>query len=364
MVATGEKDALEALSPVNRSVRGADDMLRLHLNETVEGPDPAVLEALHGELRRPNRYPDPASTELRELLARQHAVHPDQVAVGNGIDELLLVLALAHLGPGRVALTTAQTFPAYRTVSLVCGADVRLSPLDGYTVDVDAFEAALRAGVHVAFLCNPLNPTGTAVSQAALERLVACSEAHGAILVCDEAYADFASERVDFLPALAARTDRLIVLRTFSKMLGLAGLRVGYALGSADVMDRVQRAKTVLPFSVNRLAQAAAAACVRSGAGVEARRARVARARALTYRRLDELHIEYVPSVANFVLLRVPGGDSRCMAEQLRVRHGILVRDTSDFGLPGHIRVSIGTCDEMERFVDAMAALLGRQRGE
>jgi histidinol-phosphate aminotransferase len=364
VVATGEKDVLEALSTVNRSVHSSDDMLRLHLNETVDGPGPAVLEALRRELSRPNRYPDPTCTELRELLARQHGMHPDQVAVGNGIDELLLVLALAHLGPGRVALTTAQTFPAYRTVSLVCRADLRLSPLRGYTVDVDAFEAALGAGIQVAFLCNPHNPTGTALSQAALERLVACSEAHGAILVCDEAYVEFGSEPLDFLPALAAKTDRLIVLRTFSKMLGLAGLRVGYALGSSGAMERVQRANSILPFSVNRLAQAAAVACVRSGVDVEARRERVARARATTYRLLDELHVEYVPSAANFVLLKLPGGDSRRMTEQLRVGHGILVRDTSDFALPGHIRVSLGTCEEMERFVDAMAALLGHQRWE
>lgn len=364
MVATGEKDALEAVHSLNRSAPGADDMLRLHLSESVDGAGPTVLEALRRELSRPNRYPDPACTELREALARQHGMHADQVTVGNGIDELLLLLALAHLGPGRVALTTAQTFPAYRTVSLVCRADVRLSPLHGYTVDADAFEAALGAGVHVAFLCNPHNPTGTALSHVTLERLVACSEAHGATLVCDEAYVEFGPEPADFLSALVAKTDRLIVLRTFSKMLGLAGLRVGYALGSTGVMERVQRAKTIVPFSVNRLAQAAALACVRGGVDVEERRARNARVRATTYRLLDELRIEYVPSATNFVLLKLPGGDSRRVAEQLRVRHEILVRDTSDFGLPGHIRVALGTCEEMERFVDALAALFTDQSWE
>lgn len=349
---------MSVAAPANPTIANADAMVRLHLSESWDGPGPDVIDALVRELARVHRYPDPGCAELRAELAAASRVDASQVLVGNGTDEVLLLLALALLGPGRVAVTTERTFPGYRTVTETSGATARLVPLDGYRVDVAALEAELAARPDLLFLCNPHNPTGSALDADDVARLAWACEAAGTLLVCDEAYVEFAPGSVRSAADLLRAGRRVVVLRTFSKWLALAGLRVGYCLAPPDVIARVEVVKAALPFSVNRLAQVTAMVSLRAGADPDARRRRVAGARAHLCRILDDLDVAYVPSSTNFVLARLPDGLATDVAGELAREHGILVRDTAPFGLPGHIRVGLGSHEQLDLFGRALAGLL------
>ncbi|MFJ6054674.1 aminotransferase class I/II-fold pyridoxal phosphate-dependent enzyme [Streptomyces sp. NPDC092307] len=337
-----------------------DDMLRLHLNETPYGPPKAALEAAGAELdRRCAVYPDSEASALRDRLAAHLDVETAMVTVGNGVDELVLLTALALLGPGRSALVTDTTFPGYRSSTAIAGAEVRPVPLHEHRVSADAIGAALRAtpAPDVAFICNPVNPTGTVLGHADIRRIVADSEAAGTIAVFDEAYLDFAGPTFDHAVGLVRAGHQLLVLRTFSKAWGLAALRVGYAVGPAALIAKLLNARNCVPFNTNRPAQHAAAAALGDADFPTRVRERTADARSHLYLGLDALSVSYVPSVANFVLVHT-GGDSGAVAAELAEQHRILVRDLTPFGLPGDIRVTVGTHDQMDAFCRALRSVL------
>jgi histidinol-phosphate aminotransferase len=339
-----------------------DDVCLLDRNECVQSPDARVLAALSRELSTLNRYPDPHCGELRSRIADQHGVGPEEVIVGNGVDELLLLFSLGLLGPDRVAVVTERTFPGHRTSCSLSGADVRAVPLDGYHVDAVAVADAVSEGADVAVVCNPHNPTGTVLIRTELERLVERCTQTGCTLIVDEAYIEFDDSAMASVTDLVSSTGRLVVLRTFSKMMGLAGLRIGYAIGPAATIARVLRAKAAVPFSVNRLAQTAALAVLEDDRVVDQRRDLVRDARAYLCRLLDSHGIDHVPSAANFVLVRLPASlDSSEIAERLRRDCAVHVRDTTAFGFPGHLRVTIGTPTQMDRFARGLATLLSRR---
>jgi histidinol-phosphate aminotransferase len=338
------------------------DALRLHCNESPYGPPPEALAAAGEELAaRGGVYPDPGAVRLRARIAETVGVDPAQVAVGNGADELILLTALGFLGPGRTALVTETTFPGYAASARTSGATVRTVPLAGYAVDVPAVCAALREGVDVAFFCNPLNPTGTALAAADVEQILATAEETGTLAVFDEAYLEFAGTEHRSATDLVRAGRRLLVLRTFSKAWGLAGLRIGYALGPAEVTGHIRATRQVLPFGVNRVAQRAAEAALEHPEFVADVRERTAEARELLYKGLEQAGLDFVRSQANFVLVRT-GGDSAAIAERLRVEHRVLVRDLTGFGLPGHLRLGVGTPEQVDRACAALAAVTGPPR--
>lgn len=335
-----------------------DDLLRLHLNEGFNGSPPGAMATVHQEYdARSGVYPDSDCRELRDRVAEYFGVTPDMVAVGNGVDELVLLSALAYATPDAPVVVTDSTFPGYRTAAAVAGAPVRAVPLVDHRVSPDAVEAAIADGAGPAYVCNPVNPTGTVLDAAGLDRTITAAENAGTIVVFDEAYMDFAEpDHTGAIPAVRAGR-RAVVLRTFSKAWGLASLRVGFAVGPADLIAELWRIRQSLPFSVNRLAQKAAAAALGEPEFLDHVREATARERDRLCRGLDRLGVAYVPSVTNFVLARV-GGDSADVAGRLADEHGVLVRDLTPFGLAGCLRVTVGSADQVDRFCAALEKVL------
>jgi histidinol-phosphate aminotransferase len=334
------------------------DALRLHCNENPYGPPPGCVEAATKELEAwCTAYPDTERAALRGRLAEAFDMAPEMVAVSNGTDELVLMTALALLEHGDQVLITDTTFPGYRAAATLAGAGCRSVGLRGCRVPAADLAAAMSGDVRLAYICNPHNPAGTVLEPDEIEQLIGTAEDAGVVPVFDEAYIEFAPAAYRSTVDAVRAGRRLLVLRTFSKAWGLAALRAGYAVGPADIIERVRRAGGTLPFSVNRVAQQAAAAALQCDGYLDDIRTRTAAARDLLYAGLDALGLGYTRSEANFVLVHT-GGDSSALGARLAEEQRVLVRDLTSFGLPGHLRVTVGTPDQVDRFCQALAAVL------
>ena len=316
-------------------------------NESPFGASPKVQEAVAEAVRTLHRYPDPLAGTLRRALAREHGVDPEAVLVGNGSDELIYLLVLAYATGGAVVCAD----PPYRLddiVPRVMGASVTKVPLKDWTHDLDAM-AAVEADV--AFVCNPHNPTGTTVSGAALVSFVERCRAR--LVVVDEAYVDFVDDPAG-TTLVAAATGKLVVLRTFSKIFGLAGARVGYLVGSPEIVETLRKIRP--PFSVGTVAQAAATAALAD----TAHRRWVKEQVRLGRERLRDLFttagFEVVPSQANFVLVLAP--DAAALSAHLE-RHGISVRLGAALDIPGTVRVSVPSTEGFALLERALRRPLG-----
>jgi histidinol-phosphate aminotransferase len=295
-----------------------------------------------------HRYPDGACFELRAKLSRRLGVAPEQLVFGCGADELLELVAKSFLGPGDRCVFAWPSFAMYPIVTRGMGATPVPVPLDGDLVhDLDAMAAAVDEATRVVMVCNPNNPTGTSVGAEALARFAA-SLPEDVVLLVDEAYVDFA-RRPDFPDALGliARRPGTLAIRTFSKISGLAGLRVGYGVADAELAGFLERARH--PFNVNLLAEAAAVAALEDGEHLERTRRNNAEGVDYLTRELRALGVPVWPSEANFVLAK-PGPD----AYERLLREGVIVRPLGGFGMPEHVRITIGLPEENERLVKAL----------
>ncbi|PPK71293.1 histidinol-phosphate transaminase [Actinokineospora auranticolor] len=331
--------------------------VRLHYNENPLGASPQAVAAVEAELRSVNRYPDPAHTDLIGAIARHAVVGPDRVAVGNGVDEVILMLALAWRADPRPAAVSARTFQSYARSLRAAGVPYVAQPLRGYDLDADRMAESFADGVGLAFVCNPLNPTGTVLSAASVRSLCKAARRYDAVVVFDEAYGEYVPPG-EFESALphAASGHNVCVLRTFSKAYGLGALRVGYLVGDPAVVARVTALQGAFPFHVNRFAQAAAVRALADQEFVELSRRENDSTRAVLCAGLDALGVAYVPSRTNFVLIRLPGVASR-VAVALRAL-GVLVRDTADLGLADHLRVSVGRVEQVRAFLRDLETIL------
>lgn len=322
-------------------------LVRLSANENPLGPSPRVVDAVAREAGRVHLYPDAGSTMLRVSLAARLGVTPDQIIVGNGADELLALLAVAAFEPGREVVVPDPSFEPYTTVVTIAGATLSASPLAGYETDLDDMQRRVTARTTAIVLCSPHNPTGTIVRRDALLRLLDALGEDPPLVVLDEAYGDFADdpEYPDGV-RLLDRYPNLLVLRTFSKIAGLAGLRVGYAVGSVGSIDHLNRVRA--PYNVNRLAQVAAVAALEDQAHWTQTRTVVREERAWLSAELGRRGYTFPPSQSNFLLLRVP--DAAGVAARL-ARAGILVRDGAAVGFPQHLRISVGLRETNERLL-------------
>lgn len=342
------REDLETLVPyaAGQSRPGA---VKLSSNENPRGPSPRALQALQGQVRGLHRYPDAQAWELRQAIARHHGVDPEQVVTGNGSDEVLTLIAGCVIRPGVNAVTAANTFSEYTFAARLFGAHVRKAPLKEGRFDLEALLALSDTATRVFFICNPNNPTGTYVSHADLERFLhrAPSEA---LVVVDEAYADYATAP-DFPRSLEllARHERLVILRTFSKLYGLAGLRVGYALCWPEVARWLQRVRQ--PFNNGTLAQVGAVAALEDRSWVEETLALHRQELARLERFLGDRRVCYYPTQANFVCFHT-GGDARDLSLRL-LEEGVAIRPLNSFGLSDWARVTVGTADQMDRFYEA-----------
>lgn len=330
---------------------GLSGSVKLASNESPLGPSPKAMAALQKAIANIHRYPDGASFVLRRKLAGRLGVDGDQLVFGAGADEILELLAKVMLAPGDECVYAWPSFAMYPVV--ICGMGAKPVPvsLDGDLVhDLPAMAAAVNERTRLVIVCNPNNPTGTSVGAAAFGRFAESLPA-GVVLAVDEAYVDFA-RRDDFPDSLEwlRRRPGTIVLRTFSKSFGLAGLRIGYGVADTELAGYLQRARH--PFNVNRLAEVAAAAALDDADYLE--RLTLINAAGIDYlsRELPALGIEVWPSDANFVLARAGSG----IYEKL-LREGVIVRPLDGFGMPDYIRISVGLPEENERLVKALRRL-------
>jgi len=333
---------------------GIEGAIKLASNESPIGPSPLAVAAVRGALANVHRYPDGACFDLRAALAKRFAVQEAQLVFGCGADELLELVAKAFLGADDEAVFAWPSFAMYPIVVKGMGAKPVMVPLDGALVhDLGAMRAAITDRTRVVFVCNPNNPTGTSVGAAAFDAFVGSLPAE-LVLVVDEAYREFA-RRADFPDAIAwaRRRPGTIVMRTFSKIYGLAGLRVGYGICDPELADYLNRARH--PFNVNRLAAAAALAALADDEHAE--RSRRVNAEGIDYltRELRALGIEVWPTDANFLLVRAGEG-----IEGRLQREGVIVRPLAGFGMPDCVRVTIGLPEENERLVKTLARIRGK----
>ena len=291
---------------------------------------------------------------LTDRLAAKLGVPEAQIAIGNGSNELLDLLIRTFSVPGDEILGPAHTFLCYKLSALAHGATFTEVPRGpGFAYDIDAIVDAVTPRTRIVFLANPDNPTGVYADRAAMERLL--RRLPERVLLCvDEAYTEFATAE-DFPDCIAMRDLRetLVVLRTFSKIYGLAGLRCGYAVAPAAVVNYLDRVRT--PFNVNSIAQAAATAALDDEAHVRRSQALVREGMAQVAAGLSRIGVLHAPSQGNFVLVDVAPTGGRALFGAM-LRHGVIVRPMNGYGLPHHVRVTIGTPDENRRFLDALEA--------
>lgn len=361
------REAVAALTPYvpgkplreARQELGLTDVIKLASNENPLGPSPLALEAMQRALADAALYPDSASRDLQGLLAERLRLAFQEVLVGNGSDELFRLVAEAYLEPGLEAMVPSPSFSVYASVIRLAGARPIPVPLKLGAPDLEATLEAVGPRTRVVFLCSPNNPTGGILKgpelRLFLDRLPA-----GVLVVLDEAYGDYADDPdyPDSLPWV--REGRpLLVTRTFSKLYGLAGVRLGFGLAPDAVLAPLRLIRD--PFSVNVLAQAAGPAALADSEHRRQSLAMNAAGRALLYDGLNQLGLDAEPTQANFVLVHLPTAAQE--AFQGLLRRGVIVRPTDSFGLPHAIRVTIGTRPQVERFLAALRGVLEGGRG-
>lgn len=335
-------------------------IIKLASNENALGMSPAARQVIAHLATDPSRYPDSDSFDLRARLSQQLAIDADRIMLGSGSSQLILLAARAFLCPGRAAVVSQYAFVSYASAVRSVGARVITVPARAWGHDLAQMRAAVTNDVHVVFIASPNNPTGTMVAPDALAQVIRSMPEH-VLIVLDEAYRDYVEpdQRPD-INVLISQHRNLLVLRTFSKVYGLAGLRVGYCLGAAGVVNVLKRLQ--LPFSVNTLAQAAASAALEDREFVEHSVDLNSEQRMLLGAGLQSRGFEYLPSHGNFLPVRVGDGPR---IFQMLLRKGVVVRSLANYGLSEWIRVSIGLHDENRVFLQRLCDLLpaGTPRG-
>lgn len=327
-----------------------DAIIKLASNENSLGPSPRALEAIRRMAPQMHIYPDGDAYFLRDAIARKFQVSRDEVFIGHGSNEILALLAHVYLGPGISAVMSEKAFIVYKLVTALYQGTVIETPAKDLGHDLDAMLDAIRPDTRLVFIANPNNPTGTWLDSKAVDRFVRRLPEHVAA-VLDEAYIELIPPRLQPETIAYVRERRhVFVLRTFSKAYGLAGLRIGYAIAPREGIDLLNRVRQ--PFNVNAMAQAAALAALEDDDHVRRTREMVQEGLDQLSQGLARLGVDYVPSVANFLLVKV--GNGRRYFDAL-LRQGVIVRPVDGYGLPDYIRVSVGTREENERFLDALA---------
>jgi histidinol-phosphate aminotransferase len=334
---------------------GSRCVIKLASNENPFGPSPKAVAAVSAVIAGMHRYPDSAASSLTQALAKQHRVEPERILVANGSIELIELALRAFVRPGDEAVMARQTFPMYRLMTEAAGGRAVTVDLRESMHDLPAMAAAVTAKTRVVFVANPNNPTGTVILRAEWTAFVSALRDRRVLLIADGAYAEFV-DHPEF-PRSMAECDvpsaRVVNLRTFSKLYGLAGLRVGYAIGPPQVIEAMGRLRQ--PFSVSLLAQVGALAALDDHDHVQ---------RTLDNNRTGlraisagalALGMTVVPSCASFVMVRV--GEARAVYEQL-LKRGVIVRQSEPYGFPEYLRLSIGLPGENDRLLSALGAVL------
>lgn len=334
-------------------LRDVRRIIKLASNENPLGPSPAAVRAMRRAAAQMHRYPDGGAFYLVRALARKLSVTPNQVIVGCGSNEILELIGHVFLDAGSSAVMADHAFVVYRMVTEMFRARPIVVPMRNFTHDLEAMRRAIAADTRVVFIGNPNNPTGTMVTPAELDRFVGAVPEH-VVTVLDEAYVELVPPGLRPEALRYVREGRkVLVLRTFSKTYGLAGVRLGYGVAPGEAIALLQRVRQ--PFNTTAMAQAAALAALTDAAHVRRTRRVVRDGLRCLEAGCRRLGLEFVPSVANFMLIKV--GDGRRVFEAL-CRRGVIVRPMDGYGLPEYVRVTVGTPRENRRFLAALAEVL------
>jgi histidinol-phosphate aminotransferase len=333
---------------------GAKRWTKLASNENLLGPSPKAVAAIQKELSKIYLYPEGPCTVLRRALAEKFALPEERVVISNGADNLILMIANAFVDEGDEVVMADPTFSVYTNVTQIMGGKPIKVKLKDFTHDLDTMLKKVNRKTKLVFICNPNNPTGTTVSLESFNYFLSKLPKR-VIVILDEAYGDFVEDAfypngLDYI----REKRQLIVLRTFSKVYGLAGLRIGYALGREDLVDCLYQVRD--PFPVHRLAQVAAVAALNDEDHAIKSIQLVYEGKRYLYKELDRLGLSYIPSQANFILIDFEKDSEEIF--QALLREGVIIRPGKIWGYPTFARVTIGRMDDNRRFIKALKKIM------
>ncbi|HEX6929499.1 MAG TPA: histidinol-phosphate transaminase [Gammaproteobacteria bacterium] len=355
----------QAGKPVSELQRelGVTDIIKLASNENPLGPSPKAVHVMREQLDDLALYPDGNGFDLKRILADYHGVDMRQITLGSGSDHILELAARVFLGPGRAAVISQYAFSIYNIVAQAAGAELRIADANPpshetqpYGHDLDGMLALISDATRMVFIANPNNPTGTWLAKSAMEKFLDAVPRDVVVLV-DEAYVDYVEEsNYPDCSRWLSKYPNLIVTRTFSKAYGLAGLRVGYALANAEITDLLNRVR--LAFNPNLLAQSAAAAALGDREHIQ----RTMETNNAGMRQMRDAYVDlglsFIPSVCNFYTVDM-GGPAKPVFDAL-LKEGVIVRPLGNYGMPNHLRISVGTRDQNLRLISALRKVLAR----
>jgi histidinol-phosphate aminotransferase len=330
-----------------------NQIIKMASNENPLGPSPHALEAMRKVIADMHIYPDGGSWKLRHAIASKFNLEMNQVILGCGSNEIIELIGHAFLKPDDEIVTAEHAFLVYKLMAKVFGAKTIEVPDPNHKHDLDAMAAAITPRTKEVFIANPNNPTGTLVTQNEIDAFMDRVPDH-VVVVFDEAYHEFLDDPPDTLKYIRAGRN-VVVLRTFSKIQGLAGLRIGYGLGNPDLIEILQRARQ--PFNINAVAQAAALAGLLDEEHQAKTKSITDEGRTYLQNCFSELELEFVPSYANFVLVKV--GDGNKVFQEM-MKHGVIIRAMAAYQLPQWVRISIGTMAQNRRCVQILMKVLGK----
>lgn len=333
----------------------ADSIIKLASNENPLGPSRLALAAMKKALTHAHLYPDGNAFYLKQKLAAKLGVTPAHLALGNGSNEIIEFLGHALLSNEAEVVVSQYCFAVYPIVTALFGAKLVTVPATGYGHDLNGMLAAITPRTRLVFVANPNNPTGTIVSPGALKHFIETVPPH-VVIALDEAYIEFLEEKLDVITEVASGSrPNLILMRTFSKIYGLAGLRIGFGIGHPELIAALEKVRQ--PFNINAISQAGALAALEDTKHVEKTQRMSKRGIKFFTRAFRQLNLEVVPSAANFILVRV-GDGTRVFSEMQKL--GVITRPMGGYQLGEYIRVSIGTPKENDRCLESLKQVLGR----
>jgi len=333
---------------------GITDAVKLASNENPLGPSPRVLSVLRNHLQDLGRYPDGNGFHLKQALAQKYSVSVDMITLGNGSNDVLELVARAFVTSSSAVMFSQYAFAVYPIVTQAIGAQAIVVPAINWGHDLTAMATAVTQNTRLIFIANPNNPTGTWVNKAALKQFLAVIPS-SILVVVDEAYFEYAQQHSDYPDSLEWLSEypNLIVTRTFSKGYGLAGLRVGYAISSAEIADVLNRVRQ--PFNVNQLGLIAAAVALQETEHLEKTILLNRQGMQQVTTAISTIGLNFIPSLGNFISIEI--GDTQKVFNDL-LRHGVITRPLSAYAMPRHLRVTIGSWVENERFIKALVEVL------
>jgi histidinol-phosphate aminotransferase len=333
---------------------GIKGSIKLASNENPLGPSPMAVQAVMDKVKGLHRYPDGSGYYLKRKLSEKFGLPMSKIILGNGSNELIELIIRTFLSPGEQVVQAFPTFLVYEKVVKGAGGRMISVPLSGFKIDLNAVANAITDETKIVFLTNPNNPTGSALIKEEMSEFLK-QIPDGVIVVVDEAYIEFVSDEgvAQGLDLLSSH-PLLVVLRTFSKLYGLAGLRIGYGFAAEELIDYMNRVRQ--PFNANTLAQAAAIAALDDSDFVSRTLKMVQDGLQYLYQNLNEIGLEFLQTQTNFFLIKVPQKGKEIYDQMLK--QGVIVRSMDSYGLPDYIRINVGLPEENERFIRTLKGIL------